>query len=127
MGDQEDEAHQQAGSQYPRESAGPRVLVCFLMSNELTMQSLSIIHRRRFLQTSAALGAAIAAGPLIARAAESASAPKKIKVGVLGCGSVSRMYFPNLAACPYVELVSACDKRSSRQSVGFSFSCAWLF
>lgn len=47
-------------------------------------------------------------------AAMAANAPasqlsKKIKVGVIGCGSVSGSYLPVLAASPYVELVSACD------------------
>lgn len=34
---------------------------------------------------------------------------KKIKVGVIGCGSVSGQYLPHLSKSPYVELVSACD------------------
>ena len=34
---------------------------------------------------------------------------KKIRVGVIGCGSVSTQYFPHLAKSPYVEFVSACD------------------
>jgi predicted dehydrogenase len=72
------------------------------------------INRRQFLQSSAVLGTAIATGPLIARAAESTFALKKIKVGVIGCGSVSRMYLPNLAASPFVELVSVCDIRPER-------------
>jgi predicted dehydrogenase len=67
------------------------------------------IPRRRFLQHSAAIGAAAAAGPLFARAAVPATPARRIKVGVIGCGSVSRMYLPNLAASPFVELVAACD------------------
>jgi predicted dehydrogenase len=34
---------------------------------------------------------------------------KRIRVGVIGCGSVSHSYLPHLAKCPCVELVSACD------------------
>lgn len=34
---------------------------------------------------------------------------KKIKVAVIGCGSVSGQYLPHLSKSPYVELVSACD------------------
>lgn len=34
---------------------------------------------------------------------------KKIKVGVIGCGSVSTQYFPHLSKSPFVELVSCCD------------------
>ena len=67
------------------------------------------IHRRQFLHRSAAIGAAVAAGPLLARAADPTTPARRIKVGVIGCGSVSRMYLPNLAASPFVELVSTCD------------------
>jgi predicted dehydrogenase len=35
--------------------------------------------------------------------------PERIKVGVIGCGSVSGVYLPHLSKCPYVELVSTCD------------------
>lgn len=34
---------------------------------------------------------------------------KKIRVAVIGCGSVSGQYLPHLSKSPYVELVSACD------------------
>jgi predicted dehydrogenase len=34
---------------------------------------------------------------------------RKIRVGLIGCGSVSNMYLPHLSKCPYVELVSVCD------------------
>lgn len=34
---------------------------------------------------------------------------KKIRVGVIGCGSVSGQYLPHLSKSPYVELVSVCD------------------
>jgi predicted dehydrogenase len=64
------------------------------------------LNRRAFLRQSTV---SLAAAPLLARAAVTPSASRKIQVGVIGCGSVSRMYFPNLAACPFVELVAACD------------------
>jgi predicted dehydrogenase len=34
---------------------------------------------------------------------------QRIRVAVIGCGSVSGVYLPHLANCPYVELVSVCD------------------
>ena len=34
---------------------------------------------------------------------------KKIRVAVIGCGSVSGVYLPHLTASPYVEVVSVCD------------------
>jgi predicted dehydrogenase len=39
---------------------------------------------------------------------------RKIRVGVIGCGSVSGVYLPHLSACPFVELVSTCDKIPER-------------
>jgi predicted dehydrogenase len=49
-----------------------------------------------------------------AQATTSASAQKRIRVGVIGCGSVSTKYFPHLAGCPFAELVSACDIKPER-------------
>lgn len=59
------------------------------------------LDRREFLSYAAV--AAVAGGP--AGAAE----PVKVRVAVIGCGSVSRQYLPHLAKCPHVELVSTCD------------------
>jgi predicted dehydrogenase len=41
---------------------------------------------------------------------------KKIKVAVIGCGSVSTQYLPHLSASPYVQLVSTCDIIPERAS-----------
>jgi predicted dehydrogenase len=60
------------------------------------------IHRREFLGSGAALAAAV-------RRAGAADAPAKVRVGVIGCGSVSHVYLPHLSKCPHVELASACD------------------
>ncbi|HRZ36107.1 MAG TPA: Gfo/Idh/MocA family oxidoreductase [Candidatus Paceibacterota bacterium] len=73
------------------------------------MNQLPPANRRRFLRNTALLGGALAAVPNPFSAAASELPIGKITVGVIGCGSVSRMYLPNLAACPHVELVSACD------------------
>jgi predicted dehydrogenase len=72
------------------------------------------INRRTFVGQSATAGAGIAlaglaatdAAPGAARAQDNA---KRVKVAVIGCGSVSGSYLPQLAKCPYVELVSTCD------------------
>jgi predicted dehydrogenase len=79
------------------------------------------LDRRKFLERTAAAGAAITLSRVgsenrlrAAETAGAASAPKKIRVGVIGCGSVSTQYFPNLAACPYAEVVSACDIKPER-------------
>jgi predicted dehydrogenase len=36
-------------------------------------------------------------------------ATKKIRIGVIGCSSVSNVYLPSLSKSVYAELVSACD------------------
>jgi predicted dehydrogenase len=64
------------------------------------------VSRRAFLKTAAAASL----GTTTLAAAET----KRIKVGVIGCGSVSHSYLPVLVASPYVELVSACDLILSR-------------
>jgi predicted dehydrogenase len=65
------------------------------------------LDRREFITT---VGTALAAASWL-RADEPA---RKIRVGVIGCGSVSNAYLPNLKKCPFVEVVSACDRRFER-------------
>jgi predicted dehydrogenase len=57
--------------------------------------------RRDFLFTTAA--AAVTASALANQDT------RKVKVGVIGCGSVSGSYLPVMVLSPYIELVSACD------------------
>src|SRR5688500_21062 len=70
-------------------------------------------NRRSFMQSSLNSGAALAlttlpmAGPALAGAVAAPS--KRIRVGVIGCGSVSGRYLPHLKSCPYAEVVSTCD------------------
>lgn len=55
---------------------------------------------------------AFVAGSVLAAVASGARAddkPKRTRVAVIGCGSVSGVYLPHLSKCPHVELVSACD------------------
>lgn len=72
------------------------------------------LNRRKFLEGTVATGATLAL-PRLSGAAEKpkngggTSGTKRIRVGVIGCGSVSHRYLPHLAQCPYVELVSTCD------------------
>lgn len=65
------------------------------------------ISRKKFLQQTGAIGAAAIASPLLGAA--EIKADKKIRVAVIGCGSVSHRYLPHLSECPYAELVSTCD------------------
>lgn len=78
------------------------------------------INRRSFL------GSGLAAGTALAWAEKTVSAeekPKQIRIGVIGCGSVSHSYLPHLSQCPYAELVSACDiipERAEAQAKKFN-------
>src|SRR4051795_4002441 len=74
---------------------------------------LSKLNRRTFLERSVGSGAALSLGAASAqleRAVRAAEArAKRIRVGIIGCGSVSGVYLPHLAKCPYAEVVSTCD------------------
>jgi len=68
------------------------------------------LNRRAFAKTTLLTGAAIASGMAFSRAATG----RRIRTGVIGCGSVSGAYLPVLTQCPYVEVVSLCDIRPER-------------
>ena len=36
---------------------------------------------------------------------------EKVRVGIIGCGSVSGVYLPHLTKSPFAEVVSLCDIR----------------
>src|SRR5688500_4007954 len=65
------------------------------------------ISRQEFLKHTAMAGAAVLLSSLEGLAL--GKAEKKIKVAVIGCGSVSTQYLPHLSKSPYVEVVSCCD------------------
>jgi predicted dehydrogenase len=73
------------------------------------------LSRRDFLgNAGGSAGGAFAVAAAAAVAAKAAPAHaaatgRKIRVGVIGCGSVSGRYLPHLSECPYAEVVSACD------------------
>ena len=70
------------------------------------------VNRRTFLERTAA-GAAITvagmAAPFSAPTVAADPQKKRIRVGIIGCGSVSGVYLPHLTKCPYAEVVSTCD------------------
>jgi predicted dehydrogenase len=72
--------------------------------------STTQLTRRDFTKTTLFAGAAVIA----AGAAAFAQSARRIRTGVIGCGSVSHSYLPVLTECPYVELVSLCDLRPER-------------
>jgi predicted dehydrogenase len=67
---------------------------------------LTDIDRRTFLAGGLAASLAL---PIAAQLKAADTNPKKIRIGVIGCGSVSHSYLPHLSSCPFAELVSACD------------------
>jgi len=71
-----------------------------------------LLNRREFARTTLLAGAAVATLGTSAFAAE--ASPRRIRTGVIGCGSVSNSYLPVLAKSPHVELVSVCDIRFER-------------
>ena len=75
-------------------------------------ESSHSLNRREFNKSTLLAGAAVAASGAIAAAADSPQ--KRIRTGVIGCGSVSHSYLPVLTKCPYVEVVSLCDIRPER-------------
>lgn len=71
-----------------------------------------LLNRRDFTKAAFLTGAALASTPASVFAAD--PAPRRIRTGVIGCGSVSGSYLPVLAKSPHVELVSLCDIRPER-------------
>jgi predicted dehydrogenase len=72
------------------------------------------VDRRTFLEGSIGAGAALALSGVVKAEAPSTThevhgARQKIRVGVIGCGSVSHRYLPHLSESPFVELASTCD------------------
>jgi predicted dehydrogenase len=78
------------------------------------MNSPSIATRRAFLKDSALASLAIGLSPNLLAAATQSTPTGKIKVGLIGCGSVSGAYLPNLTSKSYIEVVSVCDIRPER-------------
>ena len=67
---------------------------------------MSTLTRQEFLQRTAMAGAALLLSSLEGFAI---SENKKLKVGVIGCGSVSTQYLPHLSKASFIEIVSVCD------------------
>ena len=70
------------------------------------------ISRQKFLQYTAAAGAAVLLSSLESLALTTDD--KKLKVAVIGCGSVSNRYLPQLLASKMIEVVSLCDIKYDR-------------
>lgn len=78
------------------------------------------MSRRFFIRSTGHAAAAITlfGGASVAQATadkgQAVPSGKKIRVGLIGCGSVSGKYIPDMKSRDYIELVSACDIIRSR-------------
>jgi predicted dehydrogenase len=72
------------------------------------MNSDKLISRKKFLYQAGMLGAATMA-TMVGQAKDLVQDGKKIRIGIIGCGSVSGVYLPHLTKSPFVQVVSACD------------------
>ncbi|HLK28265.1 MAG TPA: Gfo/Idh/MocA family oxidoreductase [Puia sp.] len=70
------------------------------------------ISRQKFLQYTASAGAAVLLSSLESWAKNAPE--KKLKVAVIGCGSVSNRYLPQLLSSKLIEVVSLCDIKYDR-------------
>jgi len=82
------------------------------------MKSSPQLNRRQFIKETAVVSAAcgMTGSLLAAEVASPSSIGKngKIRVGEIGCGSVSGSYLPNLTSKTFVEVVSVCDIKIDR-------------
>lgn len=74
----------------------------------------SPLNRRDFAKTTLLAGAAVASGAIATRPVSAQTSPRRIRTGVIGCGSVSNAYLPVLTKSPFVEVVSLCDIKPER-------------
>lgn len=68
--------------------------------------------RGEFLKKTAMASAALLVSSLESWAAETPD--KKLRVALIGCGSVSNRYLPQLLSSPVIEVVSLCDIKYER-------------
>src|SRR5437660_7841572 len=82
------------------------------------MNNYRQIDRRQFIQETSLIGAAAAFAPGVLAAEQPTPTGEikggKIRVGHIGCGSVSGSYLPNLTKQPFIEVVSVCDIKIER-------------
>lgn len=70
------------------------------------------MDRRKFLETTAAAGAAVLLSSLEGIAQTMPT--KKLRIGIIGCGSVSNRYIPHIQTSALLEIVSLCDIKPER-------------
>jgi predicted dehydrogenase len=70
------------------------------------------LTRREFTKTAVLGGAAVVFSATTSSRGETPT--RRIRTGLIGCGSVSHQYLPQLTKSPFVEVVSLCDIRYER-------------
>jgi predicted dehydrogenase len=70
------------------------------------------ITRKQFLERTALAGAGVLLSSLEGWALTKED--KKLRVALIGCGSVSNRYIPHLQTSPWIEIVSLCDIKYER-------------
>jgi hypothetical protein len=84
--------------------------ILILALNKFTCTKINkSITRKDFINKSGVIAAASVLSPIILCGTARASQGKKIRIGIIGCGSVSGVYLPHLSECQYAEVVSVCD------------------
>ena len=73
-------------------------------------------NRRTFIKATSGAAALAISGLSGLHAQETTDVPvsRKLRIGVIGCGSVSEKYLPDLTSQPFIDIVSACDIRKHR-------------
>lgn len=73
------------------------------------------MNRKKFVENFSVIGTGAVLSPLFSQSRILKHVTdNKIRVGIIGCGSVSGVYLPNLTKSPYIELVSVCDIKPER-------------
>jgi len=70
------------------------------------------LSREKFLKSTAMAGAAVLLSSLESWALTTPE--KRLRVAVIGCGSVSNRYIPQLLSSNMIEVVSLCDIKYDR-------------
>src|SRR4030042_1429837 len=76
---------------------------------KIFMKTKKSITRKDFIKKSGTLAAVTLLAPGMVSTVSCNPQGKKIRIGIIGCGSVSTQYLPHLSKCQYAEVVSVCD------------------
>lgn len=80
-----------------------------MSSNQIISGVAKQMTRREFVREATGAAAMAVTGLGLSGSGAYAKSERKLRVGIIGCGSVSWKYIPHLQSRPYIELVSACD------------------